>query len=220
MLKVPRRPALFSPSCVVLSIFRVGGRADPGEDERETEDAGTQQTRAHAQRTHSSFAPLSVSSAASEAVEAAEEETRAQSYSQWHPLNLWHGCGGRGGGGNRLRWGEGKGARARLLRLGVSLCVRLPMRVGAATLTNFFLLARRKGPIRRRSRETTERRRGCERSSGGEDNSLRMGEGGSFFLGFRGCGLARRGSTSSRRRRSCGCVSVVSHSFGWSVSSA
>jgi hypothetical protein len=46
-------------------------------------NAGTQQTRAHAQRTHSSLAPLSVSSAASEAVEAAAEGTRAQSYSQW-----------------------------------------------------------------------------------------------------------------------------------------
>ncbi|KAJ7803129.1 hypothetical protein B0H14DRAFT_1648313 [Mycena olivaceomarginata] len=41
--RVGRREACMalstSPSCVVLSIFRVGGEADPGEEERETEDA-------------------------------------------------------------------------------------------------------------------------------------------------------------------------------------
>ncbi|KAJ7808427.1 hypothetical protein B0H14DRAFT_1515958 [Mycena olivaceomarginata] len=73
-----------SPSCVVLSIFeravgRILGRRRGGL--KMQGDVGTQQTRAHAQCTYSGLAPLSVSSAASEAVEAAAEGTRAQSYS-------------------------------------------------------------------------------------------------------------------------------------------
>jgi hypothetical protein len=62
-----------------------------------------------------------------------------------HPPNPLRGCGGRGGRGKRLRWGEEKGARARLLRPGVSPRVRPPMRVGAPTPTNFFLLCASQG---------------------------------------------------------------------------
>ncbi|KAJ7803120.1 hypothetical protein B0H14DRAFT_3884207 [Mycena olivaceomarginata] len=84
-----------------------GRKAYLGEEERETEDAR-----------RCGLAPLSVSSAASEAVEAAAEGTRAQLYSQW--LGFAFGQPGRHEGTDSASKSSDDGEAARMLRVGAT----------------------------------------------------------------------------------------------------
>ncbi|KAJ7827112.1 hypothetical protein B0H14DRAFT_1238951, partial [Mycena olivaceomarginata] len=211
-LSVPRRPVLFCRS-FEWAVRRILGRKR-GRLKMQG-DAGTQQTRAHAQRTHSSLAPLSVSSAASEAEEAAAEGIRAQSDSQWHPLNLLQRCGG---GGKRWRWGEDKGARARLLQ-GVPM--RAPADASRHRDTDEFLSSLRVARGRFGVEVERRRRGGADVSAHqvGKTAHLEWASAVPSFWGFEAgwrdeAAPHRDGDGAAAARR------MFLPSFGWSMSSA